>query len=66
MAMDARDKVTPMRGMDTFLGALAIMVFAAIGAMLVHSSLHDGFGFGAGVFALTGAFMLYRIFFWHE
>jgi hypothetical protein len=42
------------------------MVFAAIGAMLVHYSLHDSFGFGVGVFALTGAFMLYRTFFWHE
>ena len=55
-----------MRGVDTFLGALAIMAFAAIGAMLVHNNLHNSFGFGTGIFVLTGAFMLYRIFFWHE
>jgi hypothetical protein len=56
-----------MRGeVGTFLGALAIMVFAAIGAMLVHKNLHDSFGFGAGMFVLAGAFMLYRIFFWHD
>jgi hypothetical protein len=62
LALDAGDRMTPMRGVDTFLGALAIMVFAAIGAMLVHYGLHDSFGFGVGVFALAGAFMLYRIF----
>jgi small-conductance mechanosensitive channel len=55
-----------MRWADTFLGALAIMVFAAIGAMLVHSNLHNSFGFGAGIFVLAGTFMLYRIFFWHD
>jgi hypothetical protein len=67
MAPDARDGVTPMRGeVGTFLGALAIMGFAAIGAMLVHDNLHNSFGFGAGIFVLAGAFMLYRIFFWHD
>jgi hypothetical protein len=55
-----------MRGADNFAGALAVMVFAGIGAMLVHSNLHDSFGFGMGVFVLTGAVMLYRIFFWHD
>jgi hypothetical protein len=38
LALAAGDRMTPMRGADTFLGALAIMVFAAIGAMLVHSN----------------------------
>jgi hypothetical protein len=33
--------MTPMRGeVGIFLGGLAIMVFAAIGAMLVHNNLH--------------------------
>jgi hypothetical protein len=65
--MDAGDGVMPMGGeVGTFLGALAIMVFAAIGAMLVHKNLHDSFGFGAGIFVLAGAFMLYRIFFWRD
>jgi hypothetical protein len=66
LALAAGDRMTPMRGADTFLGALAIMVFAAIGAMLVHSNLHNSFGFGAGIFVLAGTFMLYRIFFWHD
>jgi hypothetical protein len=26
----------------------------------------DSLGIGMGVFMLVGAFMLYRIFFWHE
>jgi hypothetical protein len=65
--MDAGDRVTPMRGeVGIFLGGLAIMAFAAIGAMLVHNNLHNSFGFGAGIFVLAGAFMLYSIFFWHN
>jgi hypothetical protein len=50
VALDAGDRVTPMRGLDTFLIALAIMVFAAVGATLVHDNLHNSFGFGAGIF----------------
>src|SRR5262245_19736917 len=43
---------------------LAIALLAAIGAMLVHYNFlqADSFGIGMGVFALVGAFMLYRIF----
>jgi hypothetical protein len=66
LALDAgRPDDTHARG-GRLSARVGIMVFAAIGAMLVHYSLHDSFGFGVGVFALTGAFMLYRIFFWHE
>jgi hypothetical protein len=66
LALDAGHGIWAMRWADTFLGALAIMVFAAIGAMLVHSNLHNSIGFGAGIFVLAGAFMLYRISFWHD
>ena len=44
------------------------MIFAALGVSLIHynSLWSDSLGIGMGVFALVGAFMLYRIFFWHE
>jgi uncharacterized membrane protein YedE/YeeE len=52
----------------SFLAALAIMFLAGIGAILVHHNFlrDESFGIGMGVFALTGAFMLYRVFFWRE
>ena len=68
LALDARDGGTLMHGVVAFLVTLAIALLAAIGAMLVHYNFlqADSFGIGMGVFALVGAFMLYRIFFWHE
>jgi hypothetical protein len=59
---------TLMHGVVAFLVTLAIALLAAIGAMLVHYNFlqADSFGIGMGVFALVGAFMLYRIYFWHE
>ncbi len=55
------------RGVETFLIALAIMLLAAVGAMMVYyPNPQDSLGFGIGIFALVGAFMLYRVFFWHE
>jgi hypothetical protein len=54
------------RGVETFLVALAIMLLAAVGAMMVYPIPQDSLGFGIGIFALVGAFMLYRVFFWHE
>ena len=54
-------------GVETFLIALAIMLLAAVGAMMVYyPNPQDSLGFGIGIFALVGAFMLYRLFFWHE
>jgi hypothetical protein len=52
----------------TFLMALAIALFAALGAALIHYNVlwSDSLGIGMGVFVLVGAFMLYRIFFWHD
>jgi len=66
--MDALDGVRTCRGTVTFLLALAIMILAALGVTLIHynSLWSDSLGIGMGVFALVGAFMLYRIFFWHE
>ena len=57
-----------MHGVVAFLVTLAIALLAAIGAMLVHYNFlqADSFGIGMGVFSLVGAFMLYRIFFWHD
>jgi hypothetical protein len=57
-----------LQGTVTFLLALAIMILAALGVTLIHynSLWSDSLGIGMGVFALVGAFMLYRIFFWHE
>jgi hypothetical protein len=57
-----------MQGVFNFLIALAIALLAAIGAMLVHYNFlqAESFGIGMGVFALVGAFMLYRIFFWRK
>jgi hypothetical protein len=68
LALDARDGVMPMHWAATFLVALAIMVLAAVGAALIHYNFlwTDSLGIGMGVFVLIGAFMLYRIFFWHE
>jgi hypothetical protein len=52
----------------TFLVALVIMVLAAVGAALIHYNFlwADSLGIGMGMFMLVGAFMLYRLFFWHE
>jgi hypothetical protein len=60
--------VRPMHWALTFLVALAIMVLAAVGAALIHYNFlwTDSLGIGMGVFVLVGAFMLYRIFFWHD
>jgi hypothetical protein len=50
-----------------FLKATLITLLAAFGIMMVH---HNGimepnsFGLGMGAFAIVGAFMLYRIWFW--
>jgi hypothetical protein len=57
-----------MQGTVTFLLALAIMILAGLGVTLIHynSLWSDSLGIGMAVFALVGAFMLYRIFFWHE
>jgi hypothetical protein len=58
-----------MRIAATSLKALSIMLLAAYGTMMVH---HNGliepnsFGLALGVFALVGAFLLYRIFFWRQ
>jgi hypothetical protein len=67
-ALDAGDGVRPMHWALTFLVALAIMVLAAVGAALIHYNFlwTDSLGIGMGVFVLVGAFMLYRIFFWHD
>ena len=55
--------VKPMHWVVRFLVALAIIILAAVGAMLVHHNFlqADSFGIGMGVFALVAAFMLYRI-----
>jgi hypothetical protein len=68
LALDADDGVRPMHWAVTFLVALAIMVLAALGAALIHYNFlwTDSLGIGMGVFVLVGAFMLYRIFFWHD
>src|SRR5262245_22640617 len=68
LALDARDGVMPMHWAATFLVALAIMVLAAVGAALIHYNFlwSDSLGIGMAGFVLVGAFMLYRIFFWHE
>ena len=60
--------MTPMQRVVIFLAALAIMFLAGIGAMQVHYSFlrAESFGIGMGVFAIAGAFMLYRVFFWRE
>jgi hypothetical protein len=52
----------------TLLMALAIALFAALGAALIHYNFlwSDSRGVGMGVFVLVGAFMLYRTFFWHD
>jgi hypothetical protein len=64
LALDARDGGrTLMHGVVPFLGALAIMVLAAVGAALIHYNFlwTDSLGIGMGVFALVGAFMLARV-----
>src|SRR5262245_49757062 len=68
LALDDARRGTLMHGVVVFLLTLAIALLAAIGVMLVHYNFlqADSFGIGMGVFALVGAFMLYRIFFWHE
>ena len=68
VALDALDGMMPIHWAVTFLVALAIMILAALGVTLIHynSLWSDSLGIGMGVFALVGAFMLYRIFFWHE
>ena len=52
----------------TFLLALPIALFAALGAALIHYNFlwSDSLGIGMGVFMLVGASMLYRMFFWHD
>jgi hypothetical protein len=57
-----------MHWVVTFLVALAIMLLAAVGTMLIHYNFlwTDSIGIGMGLSALVGAFMLYRIFFWYE
>jgi len=62
--LDARRRVTLIHVVVACLVTLAIALLAAIGAMLVHYNFlqADSFGIGMGVFALVGAFMLYRIF----
>jgi len=57
--------LSSVQGVVTFLLALAIALLAA---MLIHYNFlqADSLGIGVGVFALVGAFMLYRIFFWHD
>jgi hypothetical protein len=68
VALDALDGMMPIDWAVTFLMALAIMILAALGVTLIHynSLWSDSLGIGIGVSALVGAFMLYRIFFWHE
>ena len=50
----------PIHWAVTFLLALAIMIFAALGVSLIHfnSLWSDSLGIGMGVFVLVGAFML--------
>jgi len=57
-----------MRSVVEFVIALAIALLTGFGAMAVHYNYlqADSVGIGMGVFALTCAFMLYRIFFWRE
>ena len=68
LALAALDGVIPMHWVVTFLAALAIMFLAGVGAMIAHHNFlqADSFGIGMGVFALVGAFMLYRVFFRRE
>jgi hypothetical protein len=44
-----------------------ITLLAAFGVMVLHYNgfiQPDSFGVGVGAFAIVGAFMLYRIWFW--
>jgi hypothetical protein len=68
LALDARDGVMPMHWAATFLIALAIAILAGVGIALIHYNFlwTDSLGIGMGVFVLVGAFMLYRLFFWHD
>ena len=61
-------QVRLMQGVATSVLTLVIALLAAVGVALIHYNLlwTDSLGIGMGVFVLVGAFMLYRIFFWHE
>jgi hypothetical protein len=51
-------------GIGRIIIAIVIALLAAVGAMVVHYNAFvqsDSIGIGMGVFALVGAFMLYRI-----
>ena len=81
MKLDVRAEVQPARArlgvnwanwiflIVAHLASIAALFFWSWQAVITAIVLYwvaGSLGIGMGVFALVGAFMLYRIFFWHE